>query len=142
MGYYINQRGADFKIKKNNIKKALEAIKALDPENGGGGSYRDGRKFESYFAWVNTNEYKNAKTLKEAVQAFRWDIEFDKGGNCINIYFEGEKVGDDDQFLEALAPFVEPGSYIEMQGENGEIWRWVFNGETMKEVYAEVTFPE
>jgi hypothetical protein len=41
------------------------------------------------------------------------------------------KTGCQDVFLEALAPYVEAGSYIEWQGEEGEQYRFDFNGTSM-----------
>ena len=38
----------------------------------------------------------------------------------------------------AIAPYVEAGSYIEMYGEDGDKWRYVFDGKTVKEVYPKV----
>lgn len=34
----------------------------------------------------------------------------------------------------------EPGSYIEMRGEDGALWRWVFDGKTCKEITAKITW--
>ena len=47
--------------------------------------------------------------------------------------FYGEKLGDDEIFLSALAPYVEDGSYLEFEGEDGYSWRWSFkNGKLVE----------
>lgn len=118
MGYYISQREADFTIKKENFPAVLKIIKGL--ELGG---------------WC-TDIPKNAD-IKEAFECWRWEVDYDSHGNISSIYFTGEKhSGDEEGFLKAIAPYVEAGSYIEMSGEEGEIWRWVFDGHNCEEVTA------
>ena len=127
MGYYMNQRDAIFTIKKDKQAKALKAVQALAKpskiKKGGGGSWSGGKQIEQYYSWVNTEEFVSAKTLQDAMQAWRWDIHIDVDGNLVDIYFAGEKLGDDAILFEALAPFVEDGCYIEMSGEEGALWR-------------------
>lgn len=40
-----------------------------------------------------------------------------------------------------IAPFVEKDSYIQVSGEEGDSWRWVFNGTTCEEVLSSVVIP-
>jgi hypothetical protein len=40
--------------------------------------------------------------------------------------FVGEKLTNDFEMFEAIASFVEKGSYIQMAGEDFLIWRWYF----------------
>lgn len=57
------------------------------------------------------------------------------------ISFEGESQdGTEEEMFQAIAPFVEADSYIEMQGEDGEIWRWIFDGTTCVEKVANLSF--
>ena len=134
MGYYMSNREADFKIKSENIPGALEAMRKLATQTnrGSGGSWSSKGKTSSSFAWVDTEKFANAKTLKDALHEWRWEVEF-MAEDIITIYFEGEKLGDDSILFDALAPFVEPGSYIEMSGEDNAIWRWSFDGKTCVE---------
>lgn len=137
MGYYINQRESDFKIKAENKLKALEALKAIagNKDNMGGGSSSG----EKWYSWVDMN-YVNRDTLEAAIVDWRWELYLDDNGDVNDIGFIGEKYGDEEHLFNALAPFVEPGSYIEMSGEEYEIWRWKFDGESMKEVGGTVIF--
>lgn len=139
MGYCMTQRGAEFRIKKENFAAALAAVKALadKPEQMGGGSSTG----ERWYSWVDTNGFVNAKTLADAIGAWRWEVDCSaETGDVFGITFCGEKLGDDMIFFEALAPFVEAGSFIDMEGEDGCLWRWAFDGKTLKEVAGRVVF--
>ena len=135
MGYCIDQLGARFRIERKNFGKALLAIKAL------AGSETITDSGGRHFSWVNNEEYLGAKTLAEAIDAWRWEAEVDGDeGDIIDIRFRGEKYGDDDAFFKAIAPFVEKGSFIEMQGEEGARWRWFFDGYTVHEQEGRVVY--
>lgn len=142
MGYCMSQRDASFRIKGKNRAKALDAIKALASQEDrmSGGSWSGGVQRERWFSWVTTAEFRDARTLEDAMWAWRWEIEGDEGGDVDSIMFGGEKLGDDTVLLGAIAPYVEPGSYIEMQGEDGSLWRWVFDGRTCQEKSATLTW--
>lgn len=137
MGYCMTQRGSEFLIRGQNFSAALAAVKALayKPEQMSGGS----SKGERWYAWVDTNGFVNAATLADAIGAWRWSTTVINGG-IVDIYFKGEKLGDDMILFEALAPFVEDGSFIDMEGEDGSLWRWVFDGKTVREVEGRVVY--
>lgn len=138
MGYCMDQKHSAFKIKKENFAAALEAIKglALQASQIGGGSSRG----EKGFSWVSTEEFTTAGTLKEALSAWRWETNESKEGDIDGIFFNGEKLGDDQTLFETLAPYVEAGSFIGMEGEDGAIWRWFFDGKNCFEESAEVDY--
>lgn len=143
MGYYMNQRDAYFVIKKENFDKALAAVKALGTKaklDSGGGCWRGGDKVESSYSWVTTQGFMEAKTLKQAIEAWRWNPEIDDNGDICHIYFSGEKLGDDAVLFEALAPYVETDSYIEMAGEESAIWRWCFDDGDFEEKFATISW--
>ena len=147
MGYCMEQREGKFTIKAGNVAGALAAIKALDPDAPGahpGGSRSSGGKVSRHFSWVDTEDFRNAETLSEALKAWRWGVTHgvdSKGRNkpgVAGLYFEGDKRGDDKTLFDAIAPYVEPESFLEMSGEDNVIWRWVFDGKECVEVQAEV----
>jgi len=143
MGYYMTQRDAIFNIKAEDVEKALAAIKKLaDPEkmklSASGGGTVNGKPVIHY-SWVTNNEFLEANTLQDAIIAWRWNIGLDREtGDVCEIFFEGEKLGDDEALFKALAPYVEDGSYIEMSGEEGALWRWEFNNGEVEEKFATV----
>jgi hypothetical protein len=130
MGYNIRQRYSMFMIKAENKEKALKAIKDLT----------NTKPYNDSFSWVDMNTARNTDNFVKALRAWRWEAIEDTLGNIVDLRFNGEKAGDCDLLFKAIAPYVEKDSYIEMSGEEGEIWRWKFNGKTMKEKQASITF--
>lgn len=130
MGYCISM-DCNIKFKKNTKKKMVDAINALHaPEKlneHGGGSSSTGEK---WYSWVDTPPKGGFKSLEKALEAWRYRCDEDD-----SVYFEGEKLGDDEILWTTLAPFIAKDSFIQCTGEDGCVWRWVFNGKTMKEVH-------
>lgn len=137
MGYCIDFEAARFHIDSDQKAQALETLKRLRPTSGGG--WGNGRK---EWSWVSQDQVTKAETLESALEEWRFPVKADAEGNIISIYFDGEKLGDEDQLFKALAPFVKSGSFIEMSGEEGDRWRWTFTNGTFKTVYSEITWPE
>lgn len=124
MGYYITQQDQDFCIKKKNRSAALAAIKTLSDRRS--------------YSWVHRNDVRKSSTFEMAMHAWRWEVHLNKQGDATSIYFEGQKHGDDAILFAAIAPYVESGSYIEMRGEDGEMWRWVFEDKLFAEREAAI----
>ncbi len=121
MGYYMIQVDSHFHIDANKIPAVIAAIHTLGNKN----EY-------SNFAWVN-NEFVNSNDIVEVFGFWRWDISLNDKGDVSYIAFNGEKLGDDFVLFKTIAPFVRAGSYIEMRGEETDMWRWYFDGETCVE---------
>ena len=135
MGYCIQQVTADFHIPSANVEAAHKAILNLMgcTEAGTGGEWTGGKKVGSWFSWVSTQEARESKDLTNAMKAWRWAIDFSEAGDVNSIIFCGEKYGDDNLLFDAIAPFVTSGSFIEMQGEDGARWRWLFENNACRE---------
>lgn len=123
MGYCMSQRGCNFFIAAENKEKALQAIKDLGDK--------------PKFSWVDNKSYLEADTLAKAMNAWRWSID-EEDDNVVNICFDGEKLGDDEVLFQTIAPFVKAGSYIEMDGDENCLWRWVFDGKRCQEVTPQI----
>lgn len=82
------------------------------------------------------------KTLEEALwQAGYWRATTDASGNVIRLDYEGSSVWEDTlATLEVIAPYVRPGSYVVLEGEDGYIWRWYFDGQQVIEQEARIVF--
>lgn len=63
------------------------------------------------------------ETVEEILELLNFSVEKDLEGNVHILSFESDHGGDEEVFLKALAPFVKPGSFIEWQADNGEMWR-------------------
>lgn len=136
MGYCIELRNSSFKIKSENKENTLKAIKGLAGQETIGDS--SGR----HFSWVNTPDFFFAKTLEEAMKAWRWAIYSNPDGDIDEISFCGQKLGDDEILFSAMAPFVENDSFLEMHGEDGSMWRWVFKDGKLEEKTATVSWED
>jgi hypothetical protein len=144
----------EFLIRGKNKAGALAAIKGLDPNGTDSSSARlqggrwDGEKqakVERWFSWVDTKEYQDAETLEDALRAWRWPSDpqgVEPTEDVDHIAFDGEKIGNEEVLFDAIAPFVESGSFIEMHGEDGCQWRWLFRNGKCYEIYPELTWPE
>jgi len=113
---------SSFKIISANKDKALALLKKFVED-----------KERMY--WVIPSMVMHADNLTDAIEECRWIVEEDNDGNIVSIEFTGDKLGEDEQIFNAIAPAVENDSYIKMEGENGEIWKWVFNNGKCKEEY-------
>lgn len=139
MGYYINQVGSNFTIKKENIQKAWDSLIELFKIEEK--SIHDSSGW--HYSWINTSDVLNATTFKEAMSEARWDVEINPlDGDIIDIYFNGEKLGDEEIILGSIAPYVENGSYIVIQGEDGERWKWKFVDGEMEEISGRFVFDD
>ena len=121
----MNQQDSKFLIKKENQGAAFRAIQEL------------GQTGEDFW-WVKASDFANMTDLLSALEEWRWEPDMDDDGNVHGVRFTGEKIGADKQLFDAIAPFVEPGSFIEMRGEDNAMWRWVFDGTSCKEIYPKV----
>lgn len=125
MGYYMQQEECVFKIKAENVPFALAAIKSIEGD---------------HFSWVG--DFRPLDSFEKVMNEWRWDVYLDDKGNIVSIEFGGEKLGDDELLFTTIAPFVEPGSYIIMRGEEGALWKWKFDGKEMIETYARIVWDE
>lgn len=127
MGYYMSQNDCRFFVPASNVQSMIEAIHNLD--NG------------SDYSWVNMSFLSKSNDIVEIFQCWRWRIELDQDtGDIVDIFFDGEKMGDDEVLLKAIAPFVKANSFIEMNGEDNAMWRWHFDGEKLIEKFPTITW--
>lgn len=76
--------------------------------------------------------------LKCYASSFAWDVRLNT--ETIHPFFIGDRAADYvETFLFAIAPFVLPGGYIEMRGEDHELWRWVFSRGKVVQITPRVT---
>lgn len=124
MGYCMQQTECDFGIEAKEVQKAWDALIEC---------VRQG----DVSTWVDVEDLLHASSFAEAMYAARWYVRVADNGNVCYIEFMGEKLGDDLALFEAIAPYVEYGSYIEMSGEDGFVWRYSFrDGEVVEISYC------
>lgn len=129
MGYCMDNHGCHFRMKKEYANDALKALKELFSKEG----YRAG--------WVDTATVLKAETFEDALGECWFEIGSYRPDVYDYIYFSGEKYsGNEMEILASFAKYVEEGSYIEMEGEDGQIWRWVFRGFSVEEQEAKIVW--
>lgn len=126
MGWNIHINESEFRIPEEKHAEALVAVWSMPQKR-----YRWGA------------EPHKARTLQEAFDDFgygvvyaRYDTDADEyqdgRGDIVDIEYSPEKLGDEFELFQALAPFVDAGSYIEFGGDS--TFRYVFDGRTVEEV--------
>lgn len=130
MGYYMEQIGQDFAILAENKSKAFEALKRWEQE-----------MISSYSYPLNILPLGDASTLEEALNELNWEAETDDHGNIVGLWFRGGKLYEEDVWLDKISAMVQKGSKIKMQGEDGHIWCWYFDGEGCVTYNGEIVFP-
>ncbi len=77
--------------------------------------------------------FEEATSLEEALELWHWRPEVDEAGNIVNLTFTGRCDGDYDILFKQIAPWIEPGSFIEMVYEEGQHSRYFFHNGKMTE---------
>lgn len=116
MGYYIEQVGGSIELPLRNANFAVDAIKKW---------MRDERKMDD---WNRYDKIEDLAVEFNMIATFNTDL-FE-----YLIDNEGEKLWDQREFLSVIAEFCNEGSYIEISGECGDIWRWVVKDGQLYEV--------
>ena len=116
MGYEIRCLDCDFRV-----ARPRSALAALKRAQGQQSFFEGGEDF--------TVELSKSKTLAEALRVFWWDVEEDADGRIERVLYNGVMNTDFDdieRLFRVLAPFVRSGSYLEIEGEDGDEWRFQF----------------
>jgi hypothetical protein len=159
MGYYVYQEDGMLVIEQSKFKACYEALcnlNARDDLKRGGGwggeissdqprpegiGYHPAR----WFSWMDADYPFTCSNLLQVLQQLGFECEIAdrdfnptdvnlpafKSGDLCNVSWNGEKMGQEDLFFEALAPFISNNSFIEWRGEDNEMWRWLFKDGTM-----------
>ena len=123
MGYCIELEEGKIKLTEENMKKALKELSKH--------SFRwcDDFCYENIVfehknksCWEETNEEEI--TIEEVWEWLRYEVKYENG-YWIIYDFNGEKLGDDEDIFNLIAPYCEDG-YLQYLGEDGERWRYVF----------------
>ena len=127
MGYNVSQVATQLRIPLAGQRAAREAIAA--------------EAKREKFRWVETSDILKRRSLVQVLDECRWASEIDEKGCIDHLTFLAEKLGDEERLFQVIAPWVEAGSFIEMLGEEGDHWRWTFDGEKMTMFQGVGTWP-
>lgn len=140
MGYYIQTPQTSFSIRTVDLPRFFDLVGNLMSdenieENGNGGSYADGKMQKWWYSWVNTDDVRKAVSERDIVAIFEcwgYDLEIvNPDDNGITHYYldirgGDAKIGDEEKFFAAIAPVVVHGCFIDVRGEDGAEWRWLW----------------
>jgi hypothetical protein len=98
-----------------------------------------------YYASITRQQFaaktEHAGRIIAKMARCAYNAELDDDGNIIGVNFIGKKLaGDERNMFRSIAPYIQSGSFIEMHGEDGAIWRWIFENGKVKEVKANVSW--
>lgn len=140
MGYYVIGSG-ELLIKKENAEAAFEAVKALNAQHdlkSGGSSLIQNRPEDSkslglphkWFSWMEWDYDVICQSLDEVFTELGFRAHTELDGSVVIGDFTEEKAGQEDLFLEVIAPFITYGEkgvarYF-WTGEDGDRWHNVF----------------
>lgn len=127
MGYNISSKDCKFLLKNENEEKAFESLKEF--------AISDKIK---QLRWIQESDILDAENFEEAMENCCFDVYRDTKDGFGRIRFNAEYYDKYDLLLEAISPYVEDGSYIEMFGEDGNMWRWYFNNGKLETKYPKI----
>ena len=117
MGYCVDLKDCKFTIKKENVTPAYNTLIEYAKQK---------LKSNERLYWIYLEDIAQSVTLTEALEYCDFDLIYDDDGNVYDIDWIGENLGDHEEILNVIAPYVNDGSYMHMCGEDGEHWKWVF----------------
>lgn len=145
MGYNVSIIKSTVEIPSRNMSEVLSRWKDLNkPENDhlkrGGSWDSSGRRTESRFAWMAVNYDECCDTAFHIAEMMGFEVRQIDGPGSMAIDSYDGKSGQEDLFFESIGDLVPAGQYIEWVGEDGERWRWFFDGSKMVTQQARVTY--
>ena len=125
MGYCMDLTEHSFKIKKEYEQNIIESLQNFAKS-------KIGR-----IMWVDKEPLLESNTLLEVFDEIRYSLKTDINGDYELDEFIGEKMGDDLETFNSIAMYIEPNSFIEFEGEDGDVFRFLFDGEECKYKFIE-----
>ncbi len=129
MGYYVNTEDINILVPKDFLEPAYKAVLAMNDYDSSlkrGGSYGPNAERKYWFSWMPEDLSKLADLQAVLLNLGFEDTEYNERGDLV-LGCYNNKSGQEDLFLEAIAPFVEEGSYAIWKGEDDTFWKWEFN---------------
>jgi len=121
MGYYVLIEDSNLTIRAENLDGAFEAMKALNSRDDlkHGGAWSGGKQTATWFSWMDADYDKTSRDAAHILEQLGFEFSIDDEGD-LSITGYDNKIGSEEHFLHAIAPFVESGSMIIWRGEDEE----------------------
>jgi hypothetical protein len=125
MGYYVSGEG-NLTIKNKNLPAAYEALMALQdaPDEGKHGGSFSAKETRRWYSWM-PEDLRTIPTVQDVFRELGFEVEVDGDTGDVLIGRYDSKMGQEEVFFIAAAPFIEDGEY-EWNGEGAEFWKWTF----------------
>jgi hypothetical protein len=125
MGYYVTTEDINIIVPKDLLEPAYKAVLAMNEDDNlkRGGSHGAERKF--WFSWM-PEDLSTLTDLKAVMENLGFETYYTDAGNLALGHYDS-KTGQEDLFLNAIAPFVQEGSYAIWKGEDNSFYKWEFN---------------
>lgn len=140
MGYY-RHGGGTIRFKDGSdldgailqhVKDTMFTAAALDQNANGGRSPKSGDPFvDKWYSWVDTKTCLEATQLITVIRQFLEESSQDETDPLTFYLSESNKMGQEQDLFEVLAPFIEPNTNVEWTGEDDSHWRWKFTGDVL-----------
>ncbi len=146
MGYNVQTTDCDIKIKQEDFEKCYAAMCALNDRDDlkSGGSYGGGgvdarsprpegmnHHPAKWFAWMPADYPNELKTFHDIISRLGFEPTYNEEGDLVLVSYD-DKTGAEGLFFDAISPWVAKDSFIDWRGEDGDEWRWAFDGVTVK----------
>lgn len=108
-----------------------------------GGTFAlDQAQYERAVQLYETAERMRDQAVIDAASYWYWDFFPDAGAWDLFIHDDTSSYDDEAPmaFLRAIAPAVPAGQYIVMESDDGDHWRYLFDGQTVALQYGSVIF--
>lgn len=164
MGYRYDINKVNVRVEASKVPQMLESLAKIAKEHVKNKALWDIKQnkarlndkrglAESYASRLN-NEIKEFEEIikslphrelsrEEILENLEWQYFFDEDGTLSSLYHASDTRDIDEEELDAIAPFVSDGSYVEASGEDrDDLFRYVFRNGAMKRINAVISFPE
>lgn len=164
MGYRYSINKVEVRVEAEKVPQMLEALasnakeyiknKALWRVRQNREILENGRdKAEFYVSRLNDEIRKSEEILRslpnrelsreEIFENLLWCYYFEDEGGLTGMYHSSETRDVNEEELEAISPFVNDGSFVEVSGDDDDdIFRYIFRNGKMRKVHAVISFPE
>ena len=138
MGYYVTTESIDITIPKEWLESAYKAVLAMNEsdELKRGGSHGPNSERKFWFSWM-PEDLSTLADLQAVMENLGFDTHYDEAGELVLGHYDS-KTGQEDLFLDAIAPFVQEGSYAIWKGEDNHFYKWEFNDGKMLVIPGEM----
>jgi hypothetical protein len=123
MGYYVEMSIEGGLIKAENTLSAFVALEKLGQT-----------------AWQD-KPINECQDLVEALDSSRYFATKKDNGDVLVEYFDGEKLGDDADIWQALAPHLDD-TVVYCKGEDRSYWKWVIKNGSFSEVNGRIVYDD